>query len=683
MAVATVLALIHGGTAPVHAAALETGGIAGTFTKNGAAVADATVSAIPVSGSHYGYATTSETGEFSIADLPVGEYKVSFASPGGGHQYFAGKTHHEYGDRVVVTAGAVTTINEQQLGFGRVEGTFRDRNGQPLSGAYVTFEPVSGGYGMSSPTDSLGAFGHSLWAGRYRVKLEVNPFSIGSFAQWSPGVRDREQAQIYEISDGQTFTLNETLMPTGRLSGRFTDAAGNGLANIFVMASPEGMLGGTARTGPDGSWVVPYLVTGQQFKVQFTDWANGISQYAYGTVHSEQATLFSVSDGQELVVNDSLLPTGSLKVTAKDAATGAAVTSFGVSLGQAGYGETQTGEVIIPSVPVGTHPLSSYALGFENAESTVTVTAGQQTSIEISLRSKAKIEATVVDAATGQPISGVCLVAAKPTHFFLPDGCHGVSDAQGKAVAETSEAGWFQLFAFPYEAAGGYGAQWVTANGGSGSQLAAKLIKVEEGKGSQGPVVKLDRAGTVTGTVRNVAAEPLPWAEIAVGPWSAETGGGIGVTSTDENGSYTISYLGPYQWPLMFSHLNLREYSGAVGNRHLAQTVSVQTGQTTTYDFQFRAPVAVTVDVNGNVTGDCYLYVVNAVTGDRMGGGWAENCTTDPITFQAVGPQAIKVYVYYQSGDEYILRWHGGGSFLTAKPVLLPATGSKSFTFPL
>ena len=67
------------------------------------------------------------------------------------------------------------------------------------------------------------------------------------------------------------------------------------------------------------------------------------------------------------------------------------------------------------------------------------------------------------------------------------------------------------------------------------------------------------------------------------------------------------------------------------------------------------------------------------MTGDRLHSGWAESCASAAaIALQLVGPQVIKLSLYYLSGDDYVQKWYGGGSFLTAKPVILPASGSKT-----
>ncbi|GIH11432.1 hypothetical protein Rhe02_94990 [Rhizocola hellebori] len=676
---ATALALLVGAGGSGFAAEPETGTIAGRYTDDGVAAANTPVGVQSLDFATYRQAVTNEAGEYQVSDLPPGQYKVSFGSSDGGPgQYYHGKSSFFEADTVTVNAGEVTTADDEELPWGLARITVVDRAGAPVAGAQIEFAQADGGPGSSGPTDESGVFYLPLRVGRYKVRVTLNPFTQGSFTQWVPGVADREQAQIFELADGQSLNINETLMPTGKVSGRFTDAAGNGLADVFVLLNrPNAFPFGTARTGPDGSYTVQYVPTGGQFTVQFLDYARGISQYAYGTVHPEQATTFSVSDGQQLVVNDSLLPTGSVRVTAKDAATGAAISSFGVSLMSAGYGETSTGAAVIENVPIGTHPVLVSGIGFEEASGSVTVTAGQQASVEVTMRSKSKIEATVVDSATGQPVSGVCLVVATVQNFMLPDGCAGASDAQGRTVVETPGAGWYQVLAYPAEAEG-YGAQWVGANGGSGSQLNAKLIKVEAGKGSQAPVIKLDRGGSVTGIIRDTAGAPVKWADAAIGPWSNEVGGGILVTTTDEDGRYTLDRLGPYQWPLLFQVRELREYSGGVANRHLAQTVSVHSGQTTNYDFQMRTPVAVTANVSLNADSDCYLYLLNAVTGDRLSSGWVESCRGGSVSMNLVGPQLIKVSVVYRVGDNYVQKWYGGGSFLTAKPIILPASGSKT-----
>jgi hypothetical protein len=195
-------------------------------------------------------------------------------------------------------------------------------------------------------------------------------------------------------------------------------------------------------------------------------------------------------------------------------------------------------------------------------------------------------------------------------------------------------------------------------------------------------VVRLDRAGAVTGVVRTASGTTAPYAYVSLGDWSTHNGGGLGLTQVDEQGRYTLSYLGPYQWLLMFHTTPPveRQYSGGVANRHLADRVTIQSGQTTSYDFQFRQPVAVTAEVTG-VTGGCELNAVNAVTGDVVGETFGWDCAAEDLHLNLVGPQVVKLSLTFQIGEEeFVTRWYGGDSFMTAKPVLIASSGSKTIT---
>jgi hypothetical protein len=345
-----------------------------------------------------------------------------------------------------------------------------------------------------------------------------------------------------------------------------------------------------------------------------------------------------------------------VKVTARDAATGALVETFDALLESGGFFGTANGELVIDDVPAGTQQMTVLAYGYEETTATVTVTAGNRHEINVTLPVKSRIDTIVVDSQTGVPVAGICLTAVKPQELHMPEGCGGaqISSATGRVTVETREAGWFQLLALPLPwQPNGYGAQWVGSHGGTGSQLNAQLIKVEPGKASQAPVIKIDRAGVVTGVVTSSSGSPVPFAGVAIGLGEMP---GFGAVVADEHGRYTAGFLGPYQWPLrFFGHADGVQYSGQVGNRLAAQTVSVRAGQTTTYDFQFKQPVQVTTtpDVGPRA---CTVKAFNAISGDLMAEAQPLDCTK-PVTLPLVAPQLVKFRVnYYDNGDQQ--RWY-------------------------
>src|SRR5690606_6524554 len=204
-------------------------------------------------------------------------------------------------------------------------------------------------------------------------------------------------------------------------------------------------------------------------------------------------------------------------------------------------------------VPVGTH-----RIGFASADgysyrdtASVTVVEDEVAEVTLTFHPKARVDTTVVDAATGEPVEGVCLIPATTTQFILPEFCPQVSGPDGHVTVEIDRGGTYQFLAWPRDAEG-YGAQWVGHHGGTGFQLAAARVTVAEGGVASAPVVRMAPAGTIAGTVTLPDGTPATSGSVRIGNDPFNVGGGLGGVPIDEQGHYTIDGLGPYEWPLLF-----------------------------------------------------------------------------------------------------------------------------------
>jgi hypothetical protein len=679
LTVAAVLTALAG-----SAQALDTGTISGRFADDGVPVANAMVTA--VSSNSYRSGVTDENGEYQITDLPPGSYRVSFRPQTGVLQWAYGSPEYFSATQFQVNAGAVTTVDDEQLESATIQGRFVDRQGAALDNITVVMFPVIPGVGAyTQTTTSYGNFSMRVPLGGYRLEFHVRPPFPGPgapYIQYAGGTDVTSEATVYTLTADQVVTVAEAMLPTGSMSGRFTDATGNPLANVEVSISRDDLgRGPSSYTDANGYYEFGHMRAVGGYRVLFNAYQQGFQQYAIGKVDQAQADLITIREGERIEVSDSKLPTGTVRITAREAGSGVAVEVFQANLGYAGYADTIDGSATIADVAMGTHLLSVGAYGyFDDPAVPVTVVAGQQTEIEVVLRPMPRIETRVVDAVTGEPVAGACLIPMRPLQIKLSsERCHSLSrsGASGRVMAVVDSPGWYQIFVLPGDGTP-YGVQWLGASGGTGSQLAAQLIQSQPEGTTAAPVIKLDRAGSVSGTVTNVDSSRAAGTIVSVLPYSTFEGPpGIGSTQANEEGSYTLDRLGPYQWPLLFEK-GSSQWSGAVGNRHLAQPVSVHSGQTSGYNFQFRQPVQLNLTITG-VAGNCYVFASNAVTGDDMGFQWAENCAL-PIAVPMAGPQVVKLRVAYADGEQWVERWYGGGTFLTAKPVILPAQGSKPVT---
>lgn len=613
-----------------------------------------------------GWAYTSD-GNYSVG-VYAGTYQVEFRLESGGSQWAHGARDSSTAAYFDVAVGQTVTVNDTLLPTGSVAGRITAADGGPAAGVTVQLYELNGMSGPYAYTDADGAYRiDNVFEGQWRVRLTRE----SGLEQWYPNVWKESAAGTVTVTAGNQLTVDQQLLPTGAISGHFTDAGGAGLPGVQVgLEYADGdYLNVSATTGADGGYSFPELPVAQ-YVVWFDEYETGVNQYARGKTTFEAADRITVAAGQTTVVDDVKLPSGTLTITAKNALTGAPISDFYVEAGRRN-GAAENGVVTFADLRVGDYTVQTWAAGYSSAETPVTVTAGNTVAITVSLTPQAKIVTKVVDKATGRPLAGVCVFTMLPAHPIMPDGC----DATGTdgAVTLYSEPGKFQLFAFPTDAPG-YGAQWLGANGGTGLQGQARDFVLTAGQTVTAPTIKMDKAGTITGQVTTKTGG-IQYGSVRVLDEAFNVGGAIGSVDIDEDGRYTIDFLGPYQWPLLFKALDhAPQWSGGTGNRFIAERITVTAGQTTTYDYKMTRGNLITVKIPGQ-TGTGFVVVENAATGDISGAGWTEQSFANGATFRVLGPQTVKIRWIESSG----WNWYGGTDRASATPVSVPPGGNTVF----
>ncbi|MEU8000792.1 carboxypeptidase regulatory-like domain-containing protein [Catellatospora sp. NPDC049111] len=596
-----------------------------------------------------------------------GSYQVQFQFGNGTSQWAHGKREQSEAAYFDVAVGQTVTVDETKLPTGSVAGRVTNLDGSPAAGVEVRLQETNGGSGPAEYTDADGAYRiDGVFAGQWRMRLTRE----SGLEQWYPNVWTEQTAGTVTVAADSVLTVNQQLLPTGSITGHFTDAAGNGVADVQVglqYAADGNYLSMSAYTDADGGYSFPELPA-TQYVVRFD--GNGVDQYAYGKTSYGAADRITVTSGQATVVDDVKLPSGSLKVTAKNALTGAAVDEFSIDVGiRSEY--TENGVITVSDLRAGDYMVRSWANGYASAEVPVTITAGQQTTTVLMLTPQAKLNTKVVDKATGLPLAGVCVFAILPEHPVLPDGCEPTG-TDGKITLSVNP-GKVQLFAFPTDAPG-FGAQWLGANGGTGLQGQARDFTLAAGQTVTAPVIRMDKAGTVTGTVTTKTGG-IQYGSVRVLDEGFNVGGGIGSVDIDSDGRYTIGFLGPYQWPLLFKALDhAPQWSGGTGNRFIAARITVTAGQTTTYDYKMTRGNLITVKIPGQ-NGTGFIVAENAAAGDISGAGWTEQSLANGATFRVLGPQTVKFRWIESAG----WNWYGGTDRASATIVSVPPGGNTVF----
>jgi hypothetical protein len=516
-----------------------------------------------------------------------------------------------------VPAGAATT---------GLDGTITDAHtGQPVANAQVVAQMADYSNWNSTSTDASGHYEFpSLPDGQYVVQVLAGNY----FEQWAFGKADRYSADLVTVPG--TASLALAPLEYGSIGGHLTTSTGGARTDIGIEVT-DANGNQVAWTNPDasGAWSATHLLIGQ-YKVVY-HFPNNLTIWSHGHTDPFQADLFTVTAGTQTTVDDSIPDFGSLTITVTDATThqplpGAyAYYQSGPSHFYAPNADAN-GVITITDLLPGAYqfgvagPGSNYDYLNGGAEA-VAVTANHTTSVAIALVPAAHMKVTVVDAATKAPIAGACLsylmadsTSTVPTQF---SDCSGAS---GQITLNGFPAGRLKLFISSTDDV--HGAQWVGPYGGLGDQDDAKWFPMKSGQ-TTNVTVKLDRAGTVSGTITDAATHG-PIADVCptvLPAYARNLGGFPYFTCSIQDGTFMMRGLGPYQWKIEFpdySGTHAWQWSGNAPNRKVATPVKVKAGKTVTTNAALRAPGVITGTVT-KPSGHPEFVVVQAVdtrTGD-------------------------------------------------------------------
>lgn len=466
----------------------------------------------------------------------------------------------------------------------------------------------------------------------------------------------------------------------GTVSGTLIDSDGRPVDNVGVsVIRVDQMWSTSSSTGEDGAFRIVDVPAGD-YKVGFTTRSMD-RQYAYQKESFWAADTIVVRDATETVVNNQLLPLGTLTVTAIDAVTGEAVAAFCARA--VGWGVHvlcgNNGSVVFSSLAPGTYTVTVTPTGthYPATVSDVAVLRGQTTSVAGTVTPGAAIRTTVVDAQTNQPVANTC-VRAFSTHTpgVERPGYDHCTDATGMVTVGPLKAGTYMLLADPSDNV--HGMQWVGWHGGTGDQLAARRISAQVGEVTIVPPVRLDPAGAVTGTVRD-AATGSPVGGVCVQPYAREAfrGDATGSQCSNIAGQYTIGGLGPYMWPLQFADSvpgrYAWEWSGGAVDRYGAHRISVPADGTANAD-ALLDPGGVIAGEIRNAAGDpifANVYVFSARTGDYAASQTSTGGAGGDATYRVTSLHTQDVKIEYGLDKAY---WYQDAvDFASATPVACTA----------
>jgi hypothetical protein len=412
-----------------------------------------------------------------------------------------------------------------------------------------------------------------------------------------------------------------------------------------------------------------------------------VEQFYHQKLTLQDADQITVTAGQTTTINETMLAGGVIEAKLTDSSTGAPANNVcatlnndsstqicGLTDGIAQF--TDLGQATDDSIQI--TPSDGLHMPYEIKN--IAVQIGQTTSVSAQLTPAAAVTATVLDRATRQPVNFACvsIVASQLPVFGSDCGVEeptsaysGEENWDGTVRFGEIAKGDYALFVNPMDSA--YGIQWVGAKGGTGSQYNALQIHANPGTVTSIGTVLLDPPGSLSGTVHaGDAKTPPPQYRTGASTFPMD-GATVGA-----DGSFTISGLGPYAWPVL-----IKDASGAYAaqwaggaDRESARLYQVQAGQTS-------AGPSVILHKSGQIHGQILDQNAQPLLGNSVVKLFNAR-TGDPEGIDTYAPSGAYAITGLPTGDIKIQIWAEGrgwiwyrkaGSFQTA--TIVHVTGGR------
>jgi len=429
---------------------------------------------------------TNGDGEYAIAGLATGEYKVEFESFAGySTQYYDNKGSASEADPVSVTEGSTTpNIGAAMVVGGQITGTVTSAASKAgIEGIEVCAYGTSGEEEDFTRCSSTGPDGEytidGLVTSEYQV--EFDPNGQDYIGQYYDGKEFSSEADLVSVTYGSTASeVNATLAVGGQITGRVTNASTKAaLGGITVC--PEATNGGPflscTTSNTSGEYALVGLATGE-YKLEFypADGANYLPQYYDGKSAYSEAEPVSVKAGSTTTEVDAAMVVGGQiagKVT--NASTKAGVGGVSVcprpvgvqliysqcattnSSGEYTIDGLVTGDYKVEFSAYGQNYLSQYYSGAtsESEAQAVSVTAGSTSpGVDAAMIVGGQITGKVVEASTNAALADieVCSSPAEEEEFGFFGQCAFTNDNGEYAIIALSTGQYDVRFSSPEDA---------------------------------------------------------------------------------------------------------------------------------------------------------------------------------------------------------------------------------------
>jgi len=437
-----------------------------------------TVSAYSINGQLIKTAQTDPIGEYTLSDLPPGQYKLLFVPPtdtlpgfSNSWRYYAMEWYNnalafELAQPIDVSQGSTQTINSVLLRGAVIEATMTDADtGETIkpSGVNAWSACDNSGFirtiGAQSDANGNGTVKvYGQLPGTYALEM----FGWGSDSVYAPEFYqdklDRKHASLFTITSEMTrVVIRETLNVGGHVSGTVIGSNGETLNNgvVKLLADDESLV--TWSSVNAGTYSMHRIRPGSYvLKLEVGGYAN---QYYSGKTTFANAERVAVTSNQTLVADFQAQPfvvgaDGTLTGRITDSVTSlpigyALIVIFDANQHYVGEAHADADGLYQKSLQPGTYRLliypstpESYAKEASGDKATVesaipiTVTSDQTATYNAALEAAGAIEGVVTAQDTGQPLSYVTVRVLDENNHEVSLGESLVTDFTGRFATQ-------------------------------------------------------------------------------------------------------------------------------------------------------------------------------------------------------------------------------------------------------
>jgi len=625
----------------------------------------------------FGTATTDADGNYTIDGLYPGDYRVEAQADGFVREYYRDTIDPSAATPVPVAEGSTTSGIDFALAVeARITGRVTDFQGNPIEdfSVYATlFEGCcASGWGRTD-ADGFYVVG-GLPTGEYRVRTYADGFISEYYDDtdyiWSA-------TPVPAIEGSTTSGIDFALARPSSISGVVTDNQGNPIEGATVEAypydsCPSFSTSGEATTGPDGAYTISNLI---ECSYEVSAEADGfVNEYYDDTFDYSLASPVTVPDGASISgIDFALARPGFISGTVTDDVgnpiAGADVDASPETGCCGNYTTTAPdGSYLLEGLVPGNHRVYAYAQGFTDEYWTSTggtseydqaelvwVAEGATTgSIDFSLAGFGGAISGIVTDNQGSPVEGATVSAGGAGYGSAITGADGIYTIRGLPTGE------YWVYAGAVNFVGEYYQD--TPDYSSATQ-----VSVTDGATTFGIDFALTRLGSISGTVRDEAGNPIQGANVytSAGNWA----------TTGSDGSYLVKGLIPGNyWVYASAHGFLYEYwTSTGGTRDYAQAefVPVTEGATT-------ANIDFSLNLGGLISGLVTDLAGNPIAGAELFTG-GTNTVSGPDGSYTIGGLVTGDYTVFARADGFVSEYYDDTlDYQLASPVAVTEGSTTS-----